>query len=120
MILRRSTPCFTLLNFAARSATSALLTTWRMDIVVLISSPRADAAVRRYGGELAKKSTHRLTLRKEVLAQRQTRDSHLRVPPEWESVCLFFISDRTRPAPPGCDATKHRPIEVVDRATEIT
>ncbi|GBP44054.1 hypothetical protein EVAR_85208_1 [Eumeta japonica] len=44
MIWRRSTPCFALLNIAAISVTSALLTTWRMDIMVFMSSPRADAA----------------------------------------------------------------------------
>ncbi|GBP87161.1 hypothetical protein EVAR_62630_1 [Eumeta japonica] len=45
MILRRSTPCFAFLNLAARSETSALLTTWRMDIIVVMSSPSTDAAV---------------------------------------------------------------------------
>ncbi|GBP78959.1 hypothetical protein EVAR_57835_1 [Eumeta japonica] len=44
MILRRSTPCFAFLNLAARSETSALLTTWRMYIIVVMSSPSADAA----------------------------------------------------------------------------
>ncbi|GBP25937.1 hypothetical protein EVAR_84495_1 [Eumeta japonica] len=44
-IRRQFTPCFAFLNFAAKSATSAFLTTRRMNIIVLMSSPRADAAV---------------------------------------------------------------------------
>ncbi|GBP87762.1 hypothetical protein EVAR_28644_1 [Eumeta japonica] len=38
MILRRSTPCSAFLNLAARSETSALLTTWRMDIIIVVMS----------------------------------------------------------------------------------
>ncbi|GBP03519.1 hypothetical protein EVAR_101850_1 [Eumeta japonica] len=44
IIFRLSSPCFAFLNLAAKSATSALLTTCSTDIIVPMSSTSADAA----------------------------------------------------------------------------